>query len=115
MSGYTDHFAIIPDLTTDRWTLVNPLVWDIGKKASGLQVVVPSGFKSDLATIPWFVRWLFRTADPRYAKASVLHDWLLASGHSPITAAAEFTVALKADGVSNWRAIIMGLAVLTKS
>lgn len=113
MSDYTNHLLITPDGAF--WRLEQILVWEIGKKGSNLKVIIPVGFNSDLATIPWFARWLFKTSNAKYAKAAILHDYMLLNEFSPITAAAEFAQALKADGVSNWRAIIMGLAVLSRS
>ena len=111
MSAYTEHVSIAP--VGGMWELENPLLWELGKKGSGLLVEVPRGFKTDLASIPWYGRAIFKTADATFAKASILHDFLLESGWSPITAGAEFANALIADGVARWRATIMGLAVLT--
>lgn len=36
---------------------------------------VPVGFVSDLASVPWFGRWLVPRAG-RHNRAAVLHDWL---------------------------------------
>ena len=111
MSAYTDHVLVQPGGAL--WRLAAPLAWDIGKKGSGLTFVVPAGFASDLASVPWYARWLFNPADPRFAKASILHDAMLADPNfSRLTAAAEFAQALAADEVRVWRCVVMGLAVL---
>lgn len=110
MSSWTETLAIAPG-DDGTWRLLAPLRWSVGRKASGFVVWIPAGFETDLATIPWFARAFFRTADPRYAKAAVLHDWLLASEWDGVTAAAEFRSALLADGVPRWEAAIMFAAV----
>lgn len=98
--------------TDGNWRTKNAIVWQVGFKGSHLWVRIPAGTVTDLATIPWFARPVFRSADARYAKAALLHDTMLRSGWSPQTAAAEFRSALIADGVSLWRVNIMFLAVL---
>lgn len=37
-------------------------------------VEVEAYFETDLGSIPWWLRWLFNPADPRYARAFVTHD-----------------------------------------
>lgn len=114
MSAYTNHFGIVLDLEADKWVLIYPLTWEFGKKGSGHKETVPAGFKTDLATIPWWARIFFRTANVRYAKASAYHDWLLENNWSAIEAAAVFAEMLKADGASRFEYTVMGLAVLTR-
>lgn len=53
---------------TIYWTLKEPLVWDDGS----FPISVPRGFKTDLTT-----RWF----EGRHTEASVLHDYLLVTGH----------------------------------
>lgn len=38
-------------------------------------LVVPFGFKTDGATVPWMLRWLFPQMG-RYTRASIAHDYL---------------------------------------
>ena len=113
MSVYTNSLALKPK--GDKWELTAPLCFEIGKKGSKLWVCSPDGFITDLASIPWFARWAFKTSDARYAKASTLHDYTLELGWNRIASAALFADALLADGVSYWRVVIMGLAVLTRN
>ena len=110
MSAYTDNLSISPRFD-GRWTLLRSLRWDVGYKGSGLHWIVPAGFQSDLASIPWFARMVFDRGDSRYAKAAILHDHMVVSGVDQLTAAAEFQSALRADGVAAWRRLIMLLAV----
>ncbi|MBU2533335.1 MAG: DUF1353 domain-containing protein [Alphaproteobacteria bacterium] len=111
MSAYTGHLALFP--TPSRsWRLAETLAWEIGRKGSELFVFLPPGFETDLASIPFWARSLFNPADARFAKASVLHDYLISTGWAPPSASAAFAEALAADGVGKWRASIMGLAVL---
>lgn len=110
MSAYTDQVVISPLGTL--WTLDAPLQWELLRKGSGIVISVPAGFQTDLASIPWWARWLFNPEAPAYAKAAILHDFLLAdANNSRAEAAAVFHDALKADGVSSWRAVVMTLAV----
>jgi hypothetical protein len=111
MSGYSDCFSLSP-APGGLWRLDCALQWEVGKKGSGLWVLVPPGFETDLASIPFWARLWFNPADARFAKASALHDYLVAKGWAPPSASAVFAEALVADGVGRWRASIMGLAVL---
>lgn len=113
MSFYTEYVTLSP--VPSGWCLTSILKWEIGKLGSGLFFDVAPGFISDLATIPIWARPFFNPADPLFAKAAILHDAMLADpDFSRVTAAAEFFEALRADRVSEWRAMIMGLAVLTR-
>lgn len=112
MSAFTDHLAISP-APGGRWQLDAPLAWEIGRKGSGLVFTVPAGFVTDLASIPALVRWWLNPADARFAKASILHDAMLADPEfSRATASAEFHGALLANGVTRLKAVIMASVVL---
>ena len=41
-----------------------------------ITIAVPSGFFSDLASIPWLFRRLIARDDQGVREASILHDWL---------------------------------------
>lgn len=111
MSFYTDRVFLEP--TPTGWILATELRWDIGRKGSGNTFTIAAGFYSDLSSIPWWIRWLFNPADPKYAKAGILHDGMLAlEDYSRVTAASEFAQALRAEGVAKWRCAVMGFAVL---
>lgn len=110
MSAYTDNVSISPR-SDGNWMLMRSMRWDVGYKGSDMHWIVPAGFQSDLASIPWVARLVFDRGDSRYAKAAILHDHMIVSGVDRLTAAAEFHSALRADGVAAWHRLVMFLAV----
>lgn len=112
MSAYTclarDWYVPLPG---PRFEVRHPVIWEIGRKGSGLWVTVPPGYVFDVS-VPPPLRWLFDPADPRYLKAACLHDWLLDDGWYRVTAAGVFGAALRADGVGFWRRVAMVVAVV---
>jgi uncharacterized protein DUF1353 len=95
-----------------RWRVAHMFVWHMGRVGSGLAVTIGDDFQTDLASVPRWLRWLINPADARYAKASVLHDYLLSRGRSPGEAAGVFHAALRADKVGRLKAFLMTAAVL---
>lgn len=74
-------------------------------------VTVPVGFRTDFASIPRLARGVFSPLD-KYAKAAVLHDFLLTlPGWKRRDADKQFREALKVLGCPRWRRWIMWLAV----
>ena len=76
-------------------------------------ITVPTGFISDLASIPWFVGFILAKLG-KHQRAAVLHDWLYRNriklkGYCD----KQFNDAMKFDGVVKWRrlAIIGGLKI----
>lgn len=110
MSAYTISLAASPR-SNGEWTLIAPLTWELGFLGSGLRVEVPAGFRSDLASIPVWARSIFDRGDSRYAKAAILHDYMLKKGFDRLTAAAEFHSALRASRVKKWKRLTMFLVV----
>lgn len=98
-----------------NWQLVTPLSWEVGKAGTGLFIEAPAGFVTDLASIPWWGRFAFNPGDGRTAKAAIVHDFLLYEDWCHMTAAGEFYNALRVDGVSAWRRVVMYFAVLLAS
>lgn len=86
-----------------RWTLLADLVY----KASGIVLTIPSGFVSDLASIPALFRGVLPVND-RHREAAVVHDYLY---ESQIVTRAEadaiFLVAMEESGVSLWKRTMM--------
>lgn len=73
---------------------------------------MPRGFETDLATIPGVARLLFNPSDSRYARAAVIHDYLLSlPDFSPLTAAIAFRDALRAAAVAEWCVAAMTTSV----
>ena len=57
------------------WSLLEPLEYHVGAEDSTEIIVAPEGFRTDFASVPWFVRWLVSTWK-RTARAAVIHDYL---------------------------------------
>lgn len=111
----TPYTAAVICPSGDNWQLMSPLSWEVGKLGTGLFIEAPPGFVTDLASIPWWGRFAFNPGDGRTAKAAIVHDFLLYEGWCHMTAAGEFYNALRADGVTLWRRIVMFAAVLIAS
>lgn len=76
---------------------VDPTTWELVAPLSYQGRVdhwtIPSGYRTDFATVPWFAQWVI----PRtgvWTLAAVLHDWLLTDGIP-----AGFVTSRQADGV----------------
>lgn len=110
MSAYTSPANWCKPIGGIRYVSVKPLTWEVGVKGSGFLVTVPAGTEFDVS-IPRVFRWLFDPHNPHYLKAAALHDELLRREWARTTSGAEFHEALKADGVSLWRRLVMWLAV----
>lgn len=91
---------IVRELDDDRKELVAPLVYHA---EDGQRFLVPAGFVTDYASIPWFVRWRFPKSGP-WKWGATLHDYLYQ--HNGVTRAradALFNEGMAAKDVS-WRA-----------
>lgn len=87
------------------------VTWEIGAKGSGLFLHLPVGFWFDVS-VPWWATRAFDPHDPRYLLAAALHDYALHRlGWGRVSAAAPFSEALRANGVSRARRLAMVLAV----
>lgn len=89
--------------------LIEPFAYDVGFEGSGDMIVVPVGFVTDLASIPWFARPFLPNGGP-VAKAAILHDWLLFTGDPRSTKI--FDEALGVAGVSPLLRWLMVTAVM---
>lgn len=56
------------------WKLIAPLQYH--SKVLERNIVVPTGFETDLASVPRLMRWLVPVANAKNRKAAVVHDWL---------------------------------------
>jgi hypothetical protein len=66
---------VVRGIDANTWALVDDLVY----WGSWERFVVPAGFRTDFASVPRVVTWLF----PRfgaYTLAAILHDWLVSEG-----------------------------------
>lgn len=92
--------------------LTAPLVYD-NVQLDTLHVVVPPGYKFDGATLPPYVRWLLKPRDPRYFRASIIHDYMLdhRQFYTATRADSAFVAAAIEDGTPPWLAKLMMAAV----
>ncbi len=110
MSDYTEHTVAPIHVGGIVYRTRSPIIWAVGFKESNWRVIVPASFEFDVS-VPFWLRCLFNPHEPRYFKAAALHDWLLKKGWDRMVTGAVFHDALRADGVSKWRALAMWLAV----
>ncbi|MFV1527610.1 DUF1353 domain-containing protein [Phaeobacter sp. JH209A] len=95
----------------DGYLTTQQIAWEIGAAGSGLFLYVPADFPFNVS-IPWWALPVFSRHDPRYLRAAALHDYALHRlGWGRVSAAAPFSEALRADGVSRVRRLAMVLAV----
>lgn len=77
----------------------------------GEVVAVPVGFKSDGASVPKPLWWMYHPFG-RYLRAAVVHDWFCVTQSISYKDAAEvFREAMKVCGINPWRRQKMYLAV----
>ena len=111
MSAYTASSEWCePVGATGFYRVVDPVIWEVGAKGSGLLVHVPKGSVFDIS-VPRALRWILSPHDRRVLKAAALHDYLLGRGWDRVTAAAAFHDAMAADGVGRRRRLGLWLAV----
>lgn len=94
----------------DEWRTTQPLAFDEQNR----EFVVPEDFPTDLVSVPNIVSWFIPRAG-RYARAAVLHDYLLRNsqrlGIDARQADTCFRRQMQRDGVSLLRRWIMWAAV----
>jgi hypothetical protein len=56
------------------WRLITPFTYRSDLLG---EIVVPEGFVTDLASVPWFARW-YVSRDGNHTKSAVIHDYLYA-------------------------------------
>ncbi|MEL7182911.1 MAG: DUF1353 domain-containing protein [Pseudomonadota bacterium] len=111
MSRYTDLTEWHRPGDDGKFVLTKDILWEVGREGSGLLVTVPTGYVFDVS-IPWYLRWALDPADPRFRKASAMHDWVLDDGWDRVSAGAAFSDGLRADGVGRLQRLLMVLAVV---
>lgn len=107
------HCPIVPNPKLQKWEVYTDFVY-ITK--AGIEIVVEKGFKTDLASIPSLLKWIYPKCRLDYATAAVVHDWLLVQKMGREYADSVFreildistderTEAIFYDGVSFWTKI----------
>jgi hypothetical protein len=59
-----------------EWTTTRRIVYHVGSLESRWAIVIPKGFKTDGASVPRLLWWLFPPFGGDYDQAAVLHDFL---------------------------------------
>ena len=57
------------------WTLLEPMDYHVHPRNGGEEIVVPQDFKTEFASVPWFLQWFISTWK-KTARAAVIHDFL---------------------------------------
>ena len=65
------------EIKEGSWELLEDFIFEI----NGIEYIVPKGFPTDLATIPWPV-CIFLPPDGEYKESAVIHDFLLKEMYS---------------------------------
>lgn len=77
------------------WRLLRPYISKNG------HIIVPAGFVTDGASVPWFLSWRFSSTGP-YFGAAIIHDYLLVNNFGWDKANYEFREEMKALDVSGF-------------
>ena len=95
----------IEQVSEDEWILLSDLEFQAGNE---LTFVVPKGFKTDLASVPWWGRSIVPRYG-RYTKSAVLHDYLLKLHPDNREFADTWLVrAMKTENTRTWRRKLIG-------
>lgn len=104
---------LVPFADQDYWTLMKPIGWvpDESDGPNVVEVHVPKGFVTDLASVPSYL-WPLLTKTGRYGNAAIYHDWLYADQPcSRLVADTVFDRALADSGVDDATRGLMWAAV----
>jgi hypothetical protein len=115
MSSFTLFSSVrLPTKNNPYYVLTDDLVYERYEKWSGLYVVAPKWTKTDFTSLPWVVTLIWDRDDPRWIKASILHDFLFweAKTLADYQLANEvFYEAMRVEGTPRWIATCFFLAV----
>lgn len=107
MNGFLNRciLARANKIDNGRWILAAPLIYK--SRVAGTTIVVPAGFKTDLASVPR-LPVVFLLCGDTSTEAAVVHDFLYSSHIVPRAIADKvLREASKATGVPTWRAALM--------
>lgn len=98
MSDFTE-FDVFEPVHTDSKVYITrwPVMWEIGRKGSGWELVMEAGKTFDIS-VPRWLEWALSPHDRRILPAALVHDELLREGHDAAFASAEFRRAAIARG-----------------
>ncbi|EGA2768707.1 DUF1353 domain-containing protein [Salmonella enterica] len=109
MSRFTTP-AILEMLGHYNWRVYEPFAFYLSDDESDV-IEVPTGFITDLATVPR-IFWILLPPDGKYAKAAIIHDYLYGNAlRTKKEADLIFLDGMTVLGVSRWKRTIMYWAV----
>lgn len=98
-------------LENGKWKVITPFQYHVGDFPSWEVIVVPSGFITDLTSIPR-VFWNILPPNGKYAKAAIIHDYMYVNAYKSKDYADKiFYDAMEVLGVPTWKKEVMYLAV----
>jgi hypothetical protein len=74
MSSFTEPLYLTPD--GGKWKVTRTFSYEIGKEGSGLRIIIPEGYRTDLGSIPRILWLILAPHDPYAAAPYTLHDCL---------------------------------------
>lgn len=95
----------------DDWEVIQPLHY---LTADGDLIVVPVGYRTDLASVPRMARMIVNPAHPQIRRSAVVHDYMYSDlTHMFTRAEADnlFRASLLEDGMSSHLAWLVWMAV----
>jgi hypothetical protein len=102
MSSFTEPLAVM-QISKNMWMTLRDFSFYVGKESDNDVINVPSGTKTDFASIPRFL-WTFFPPIGKYTQSAVLHDYLVIENKRSWKECADiFLEAMKVQGVSEWR------------
>lgn len=113
MSNFTE-FSSIRLTESNLFELWEDLVYEHRYKGSGIYIVAPKGFKTDLVSIPWVLQVFVKPQDHRWVKSGILHDYLWSQAKTLLeyqTANDVFYEAMIIEGTPKYLAIFAYLSV----
>lgn len=74
MGVFTDRLELL-QIDGDKWETGRELEYDVGEKGSDERIIVPKGYITDLASVPWPAT-LFIPKSGDFNPCAVIHDYL---------------------------------------
>ena len=111
MSSFTQNLTLTYLPKTNTWVTEREFTYYVGKKGSDDKVMVPKGFHTDLASVPWPASMIIPKSG-RGNQAAVLHDYLYyCHDRERKNCDCIFLESMKVLGVSWWKRKTMYRAV----
>ncbi|SMX29155.1 hypothetical protein TRP8649_03288 [Pelagimonas phthalicica] len=92
------------------YVTAQPVPWQIGKKDSGWELLVPAGREFE-SSVPRQLGWLFSPDDPYFLKAACIHDYLIECGYRRAFADSQWFEAALSEQAPELRARLAYLAM----